>query len=307
MVSAANSSFVLYDRVWKGNANLEIAITQGRIGDINANTGNARIYVLNIQDIANNENDFERFDLNETVYTRDSGIYDGQSNLTFEFVNQENIIYLGNPLQVTEPTLHGFANGEIVWQDKPAQYVSVVLPEEVYRRTYSCTACGCLGDDCSCGEKVELSAEERTVTVLVKEPQRVQAVVTHESAAPPYITVEQVTGGDGEFLVGLPVTNGQISARVVGSFAPILIKDPYLGNYIVEQPAIYVGDNCFDRCVIEEESCENIGLTDGPHIGIDEHFTGRDTQDWNDRNIIISGNGVASEEQEYFSTISEVG
>lgn len=123
------------------------------------------------------------------------------------------------------------------------------------------------------GEQVTQLVNNKIITANVKS----------YSNNPPFVVV---SGANGDFIknVLLETTISNIKVNVVGDLSPLEDESPYLGNYIIEEPALYYS-NCANDIFFD---CENLGDYLGPHIGIDKHFTGFRGQDYTNTNIIVS-------------------
>lgn len=258
-----------YDQVWKGNANLALALTKADVGK--HNTSSNTLTIINIQNASNTQLDFNPFEINETVYTSDSGF-------TFKFTNESFIIYLDTNLAGNG---YGFIPGSIVSQYCPRVTRDIVLTEDEYLSICGCSSCGCVKNECGCVDGPS-TAQDRTVTIVLSEARNVSATIDYESIDPPFIAV---SNANGKFCF-TNITSGGITANVVGSLTPPLERDPFLGNYIIQRPGVY-GFYSLDDCC-NATMGDNLGQFLGAHIGIDRHFTARRSQDYNDDNIIVS-------------------
>jgi hypothetical protein len=261
-----------YDKVWKGNANIELAITTADVGSHNAVSNN--LTIINIQNASNNYLDFVPFYLGENVYTTDAGI-------TFRYVNREFYIYLDTQVNGNNVP-YGFKAGDTITQYCPPVTLDVTLTTDEYLSICGCASCGCTADSCGCVSGPS-TAEDRTITVKLADAKTLVATVDRENTYPPYLVVSNTNG----IFCGTTITSsGGITANIVGILAPILDRDPYNGNFIIERVAKYT-DDFVDQCG-NFIGATNKGQYLGPHIGIDRHFTNRRTMDHDDMFIIVS-------------------
>ena len=266
---SSNTRILYYDQVWKGNANVALALTTADVGK--HNTSSNTLTIINIQNTSNNTLDFNPFQIGETVYA-------GDTDVTFEFLNREFIIYLD-----TAPggNGYGFIPGSTVTQYCPRVTKDITLTVDEYLSICGCSSCGCKKDECGCVEGPS-TAQDRTITVIMSEAKTVNAIVDYESTNPPYVAVYNADG----ILCDQNITSGGITANIVGALTPPLERDPFLGNYIIQRPGVY-SEYTLDDCG-NFVSIDDLSQYLGPHIGIDRHFTGRRSQDYNNDNIIVS-------------------
>lgn len=271
----SNNQIVFYDKVWNVNKNLALAITMADVGSHSPNTRNGYISLVNVQNASNTELRYTPFEVGETIYANDS-------NLTFTFTALDQVVYLDAPLTANgtyNNSGYGFQTGDIITQFCPQESVDVVLTEEEYLNLCGCSRCGCSSSDCACEGGPTIS--NRTVTVVTSPERTITATVMYENLDPPWLMVKDAT----EPFCRYPITNGTITANVVGALSPLAKGNVYNGNYIIERPALYARNFAFPDYVVYDP---NLGLYLGPHIGIDKHFNNKRSQDYNNDYIIIS-------------------
>lgn len=271
----SNNQIVIFDKVWNVNANLALAITMADVGSHSPNTRNGYITLLNVQNKSNTELNFIPFEVGERIYANDS-------NLVFTFTALDQVIYLDAPQLANgryNNSGYGFQTGDQISQFCPQESVDVVLTEEEFLSLCGCSSCGCSSSDCACEGGPTVT--NRTVTVVTSEARTITATVMYENNDPPYLVVKDAT----ERFCRYPITNGTITANVVGALSPLAKGNAYYGNYIIERPALYENPQNYPEHVVYDP---NIGLYLGPHIGIDKHFNSKRSQDYNNDYIIIS-------------------
>lgn len=276
-VITANGQLLFYDQVWKGNSDLANAITYATIGNTrfsNTSPSNLHINLINIRNKQNTNNDFVQFEVGDTIY------YNGGAN-TFTFTNRDLVVYLDT---ATGNNGYGFNPGDIIYQYCPEVSTSVTLTEDDYIAILGCCACGCAGSDCGCDDG-PVPAAQRTFKVVLAEEKYLSAEVVTENIYPPFIIIKKA---DGIFCSEVITTSYGLTANVVGVLSPMLLHDPFYGNYIIERPALYSPADFFDDICNNYPGETNLGLYLGPHIGIDKHFTGFINQDYLNTNIIVS-------------------
>jgi len=183
-----NNIIRVNDSVWYGNANREFATTTANLWYANTQGSNIYVQLSNLQNAANQELDFEYIEIGDIIYTSNSPV------TQIEYLTQDWIIYLRPPKDQNGfsilDTCHGFQPGDLVCQEKPAEYVSFVLTEEEYRLSNNCNVCGCL----SCGCETIITEEQRTILIEVNPAETVSATVVSENCTVPYILVTKATG-----------------------------------------------------------------------------------------------------------------
>ena len=312
MTVGPNTEIFIFDQVWNDNVNNAYATTIGTVQYYDAANG-----ILDINNLANTSNyelDFGNFEVDENLYLLDS-------NTTVTYSTLTNILYLARPPEpeyippeIVEEIINcaccdssssangannmpeytgcwGFQPGDCVEQRLPDRYVITELTEDEIQEI--CNSCGC-GTGCSCTEEEIESI--RYVPVLVRGAELVRATVVREDCANNALYVKDVTG---EFVKNYPICKcGGLSdteiqtlcescgcgggcdctdiealqfvqpcAEVVGVFADPQPRFVIDGNYLVERKQ-------WDPL--------------GPFIGIDKHFTGKRTQDYSDKYLVLS-------------------
>ena len=309
-----NTEIFIFDQIWNDNADNAYATTIGTVQYFDQANG-----ILDINNLANTSNyelDFGNFAVNERLYLLDS-------NTTVSYNTLTNILYLARPPEpdpisqntiieiidslccgansplansITQPEYTGcwgFQPGDCVEQRVPDQFITVELTEEQIQEI--CNACGC-GTGCSCTpEEIE---SIKYVQVLQRGAELVRATVVREDCANNALYIKDVTG---EFIKDLPICKcGGLSDQDIislcegcGCGSDCDCTDETINTLKYVQPCAEIVGVFADpqpRYVIDGDYLVERKQWDplGPFIGIDKHFTGKRTQDYTDKYLIVS-------------------
>lgn len=309
-----NTEIFIFDQVWNKNVDNTLATTIGTVQYFDQ--ANGILDINNLANTANYELDFTNFGVNETLYLLDSNVtvsYETLTNILYlarppepDYIEPNTIIELidslccgaNSPLanSITQPVYTGcwgFQPGDCVEQRIPDRYETVELTEEQILEI--CNSCGC-GTGCSCTEEEIESI--RFIQVKVEGARLVQATVVLEDCANNALYVTDVTG---EFVKNLPIckcgglSDEQIlelcegcgcgsecdcSEETITSLQFVQPCAEVIGVFADPQPRFIIDGDY----LVERRQWDPIG----PFIGIDKHFTGKRTQDYTDKYLVVS-------------------